>query len=292
VTSLREELQSISALKTEVTALKASLEDTRHELEEAKRPKPHKLVQPRSYATVAQTSSNRTVITTQRTGTSKKSRPNGAKSSGPPQTKSREKVKVDGARRIWNTLPTCTTKALAATISKLAAPTELNLRFKRKTKSSSSNNKPIWWFVVHGSENDLATLEEIWNKVEDHTLWQLQNCYMSQDPPNINDPNKDNQNASTSVSNDASAAQTTQTERDTSEQANSSQSIVEHSTQNPPSNVEAETQLNSNKHGSVGPGVIDNSDSTANKVNSTSSSGDAPLACSFLDQPQHTIPVT
>ena len=48
---------------------------------------------------------------------------------------SREKVKVDSVRRIWNTIPTCTIKAIAATISKLAAPTKFNLHFKCKNQT-------------------------------------------------------------------------------------------------------------------------------------------------------------
>ena len=51
----------------------------------------------------------------------------------------REEVKVDGARRIWNTIPTCTARAIAATFSKLAASTKLELCLKLKTKKLSNN---------------------------------------------------------------------------------------------------------------------------------------------------------
>ena len=93
-------------------------------------------------------------------------------------TQSRPKTKVDGARRIWNTVPTCSAKAIASTISKLV-PTKLDLRVKRKTKSILNNSKTVWWFVVHGSESDLIILDREWDKVHQHTLWSLQNCYMS-----------------------------------------------------------------------------------------------------------------
>ena len=91
---------------------------------------------------------------------------------------SRPKVKVDGARRIWNTIPTCSAKAVALTISKLI-PTKLDLRVKRKTKSMPNNAKSVWWFVVHGTEDDLTILERDWDKIHQQTLWSLQSYYMS-----------------------------------------------------------------------------------------------------------------
>ena len=69
---------------------------------------------------------------------------------------------VDGARRIWNTMPTCSARAVATTIGKLL-PMKFDLQVKRKTKQLA--NKTIWWFVVHGSETDLTLLERDWEKV-------------------------------------------------------------------------------------------------------------------------------
>ena len=88
----------------------------------------------------------------------------------------KSKVKVNGARRIWGTLPTCSAGAIAATISKLV-PAKLQLRIRRKTKMLA-NNKVLWWFIVHGAESDLVVLERDWDKVQVQTLWSLQNCYM------------------------------------------------------------------------------------------------------------------
>ena len=65
------------------------------------------------------------------------------------------------------------------------------------------------------SKPDLAALEEIWNKVQDHTLWQLQNCYMSLDPPD-GPSTDDNQSTSTSDSDDAGTTQIPQIEHDAS----------------------------------------------------------------------------
>ena len=95
-------------------------------------------------------------------------------------------MKVAGARRIWNTLPTCSAKAIATTISKVI-PTKLDLRVKRKTKNITNNSKTVWWFVVHGSESDLTILEHDWDKVYQQTLWSLQNCYMTTTLPNSNE---------------------------------------------------------------------------------------------------------
>ena len=86
------------------------------------------------------------------------------------------KIKVDGARRIWNTMPTCSARAVAITIAKLL-PVKLDFQVKHKTKKLA--NKTIWWFVVHGSEGDLTLLERDWEKVQHQTLWSLQNCFMS-----------------------------------------------------------------------------------------------------------------
>ena len=86
------------------------------------------------------------------------------------------KMKVDGARRIWNTMPTCSARAVATTIAKLI-PAKLDLQVKRKTKRLAG--KTIRWFVVHGSEDDLILLERDWERVQQQTLWSLQNCFMS-----------------------------------------------------------------------------------------------------------------
>ena len=84
---------------------------------------------------------------------------------------------MDGARKIWGTVPTCSAGAIAATISKLV-PTKLQLRIRRKMKMLS-NNKAVWWFIVHGEESDLHILEHDWDKVKVQTLWSLESCYMS-----------------------------------------------------------------------------------------------------------------
>ena len=88
----------------------------------------------------------------------------------------RAKIKVEGARRIWGTIKTCSPRAISSTISKLVPP-NLQLSIKRKTKQLS-NNKTLWWFVLHGSESDLCILDNEWGKVHDQTHWKLQACFM------------------------------------------------------------------------------------------------------------------
>ena len=80
----------------------------------------------------------------------------------------RSKVKVLGARKIWGTIKTCSPGAVSATISKLVS-SNLTLRVRHKTKTLA-NNKSVWRFVVHGSENDFAILDRDWSNVHAHTL--------------------------------------------------------------------------------------------------------------------------
>ena len=40
------------------------------------------------------------------------------------------------------------------------------------------NNKVLWWYVVHGTEDELSMLEKEWEKVHNQTLWKLQDCFM------------------------------------------------------------------------------------------------------------------
>ena len=54
------------------------------------------------------------------------------------------KIKVDGARRIWNTMPTCSARTVATTISKVI-PTKLDLQVKCKTKRLA--NKTVVYFA-------------------------------------------------------------------------------------------------------------------------------------------------
>ena len=64
------------------------------------------------------------------------------------------RVSVDGARRVWGAFSHCTPTVIQSTIAKLTSIKD-KLNVKRKTKVST-NNKSVWWFVIHGQESILA----------------------------------------------------------------------------------------------------------------------------------------
>ena len=89
-------------------------------------------------------------------------------------TKTR-KVKVDGARKIWNTWTHTTTKSVEIAISRFCKVD--GLKIKRKSRINDHSGKTIWWFVVHGDESKLCELENKWEQVSVQTLWELHPCY-------------------------------------------------------------------------------------------------------------------
>jgi hypothetical protein len=174
---LKRELSSVTDIRDKYSALAAEVANLRQLIDSLKKEKtsPKTNTMPpkpkRTYARVARTAA---VSNTASTAAAPFEIPPKAPR---PRRDSSLKVKVDGARRIWGTVPTCTAAAVAATISKLISH-NLQLRVRRKTKPISGN-KVLWWFVVHGAESDLVTLEQNWDQVQTQTLWLLQNCYMS-----------------------------------------------------------------------------------------------------------------
>ena len=182
---LKNELKGMVEIREKCSALESEISSLRNAVNSLKGTKPLSRQHPRStgqpkrsYASVARTQQAQT-----RTESAKRTDlgqpPSDADAEGGNRSaNSASKVKVNGARRVRNTLPTCTAKAIATTISKLVT-TRLDLRVKRKTKNLANNLKTLWWFVLHGSEADLTILERDWDKIQQQTLWSLQNCYMS-----------------------------------------------------------------------------------------------------------------
>ncbi len=91
----------------------------------------------------------------------------------------------DRARKVWGTLRSTTTTAVANTIkslTKLPATPNPDLKIKRKYKTADSNNKRVvkWWFVVRGEEKLLEELSKQWNLVAVQTAWKLEpvQCFM------------------------------------------------------------------------------------------------------------------
>ncbi len=85
------------------------------------------------------------------------------------------KVRVAGVRRIWGTMKSCPTTAVALAIKRLTV-VGTKLTVKRKFKKNE-NGKVKWWFLLKGAEDDLLKLEGEWQKVELQTAWKLEVCY-------------------------------------------------------------------------------------------------------------------
>ena len=78
-------------------------------------------------------------------------------------------------------MKTSSAGAILAAITKLISK-KVDLRVKCKTKKSK-NNKLLWWYVIHGAENDLIFLESEWEKIQNHTLWTLHKCLLTPKMP-------------------------------------------------------------------------------------------------------------
>ena len=137
---LKNELNSVAELRDMCTAPTTEVSSLRNALDSLKGAKLSLLQSPttghtkQSYAKVAKTHqaprstapNNKTKRTEASQLPSVENRTNSPKekrSTSVNHDQSRPKVKVDGARRIWNTIPTCSAKAVALTISKYSHKT-------------------------------------------------------------------------------------------------------------------------------------------------------------------------
>ena len=93
------------------------------------------------------------------------------------RTSAAGRVPVVGARRVWGAYALCTPAAIQGAITKLTS-VKTNLQVRRKTRVLP-NNKSVWWFVIHGQESLLSTLDAEWDKVHLQTKWSLERCYMT-----------------------------------------------------------------------------------------------------------------
>ena len=92
--------------------------------------------------------------------------------------KSKVKTKVVGARRVWGTLRACTVSTVRSVIERICSNN--TIRLKQKT-SERPGQSPVWWFVIHDSEESLEVLDSKWNLVHVQTNWKLENCYQTSD---------------------------------------------------------------------------------------------------------------
>ena len=121
---------------------------------------------------------------------------------------SQTRVKVEGARRIWGTLPHATTRTVQNAIDRFC--NVHGLRIKRKTSRSVHLGKTSWWFVVHADEPVLRELDEKWESLSTQTSWILKPCSKPADienhasdsssPPTENSATPDNQQTSDEAS--------------------------------------------------------------------------------------------
>ena len=187
VVSLKEELKEALTLRECLTSIANDVSALKQTVNVLNTPQPptatatetaEQRCKPQTYAAVTRPTTHQDASKQpqQPTGRAPASSVKHSNSSNRRHGESRGKIKVEGARRIWGTIKNCSSKAVLATISKLTS-TRLQLTIKRKTKELASN-KMLWWFVVHGAERDLSTLETEWEKVHDQTLWKLQDCHM------------------------------------------------------------------------------------------------------------------
>ena len=88
-----------------------------------------------------------------------------------PAPTSRERVPVEGVRRVWGALKATSTTAVASTLQKL---TTVGNQISVRKKTRSDTNR--WWFLLKGTEPLLCKLEGEWDKVSLQTNWKLEPC--------------------------------------------------------------------------------------------------------------------
>ena len=93
--------------------------------------------------------------------------------------RSRARVKVEGARRIWGTHPHATTRTVENAIDRFCNIQGLNIR--RKVSRNNQSGKSSWWFVIHAEESVLNDLESKWDSLSTQTSWLLKSCSKPRD---------------------------------------------------------------------------------------------------------------
>ena len=78
-----------------------------------------------------------------------------------------QSVSVLGARRIWGTLKSTTTRAVEKVITTLTKVSGSDLKIKRKYKTATESSTRVvrWWFVIRAEEYVLEQLQKEWNLV-------------------------------------------------------------------------------------------------------------------------------
>ena len=87
------------------------------------------------------------------------------------------KVRVDGARRVWGTMQVTTSSSLHSVITKLSTVKNESLKIKRKTIVNGAGQVTRWWFVIHAPESILKALDSEWIAIQLQTGWKLESCF-------------------------------------------------------------------------------------------------------------------
>ena len=129
-------------------------------------------------------------------------------------TTRKQRTQISGARKIWGTHSSATTRAVSKAIATLTKVSDSNFTIKRKYKMSHSGSAggrlTHWWFVIRANEEFLGQLEHKWNQVQLQVNWKLEPLYTFADltqqpndstshPPLVTDPSQ----AATSTSTQA-----------------------------------------------------------------------------------------
>ena len=74
----------------------------------------------------------------------------------------RARAQVEGKRKVWCTLKTCSTAAVKSAISTLTNVPSDELSIRRKYKTVTTNTERVfkWWFIIGAEERVLAQLQE------------------------------------------------------------------------------------------------------------------------------------
>lgn len=117
-------------------------------------------------------------------------------------------VKVDGARKIWGTLKSCTVASVKSAISRVCNNNTVKVKRKIKTSSGTPGTQARWYFILHDSEEALVALESNWERLALQTSWRLAICYMPQFDDQAEAPENDSDTTDASQSPNSSASHT------------------------------------------------------------------------------------
>ena len=203
---------AVETLKMEVKQLKETLATATSELSSLRSNRPP--ARP-TYATKAaarrpaQQARHRTLANKDANRSNRTTRPlettDTTATTAPTTTTSRERVPVEGVRRVWGTLKATSTTAVASTLQKL---TTVGSQILVRKKTRPDTNR--WWFLLKGTEPLLQQLEGEWDKVSLQTNWKLEPCTkptncVLQIPTSTNNASNPTA-ASTSLPNDSAQA--------------------------------------------------------------------------------------